>query len=101
MLPSLLEDDFVPLHDEESENEKEKFENYKMKDEYYNKSQDPKRRKVEVQEGKEILNTKMKNEMENLKKFNEFEKNITNKQRVFIFLIYHVCTCNMKVVCRI
>jgi hypothetical protein len=74
----VVQDVLSPLHDEESENEKEDFEKYKMKDDYYNKTQDVKKRKLEVEEGMELLNGKMKDELTNLKKFNDFEKDINN-----------------------
>lgn len=75
-----VEDNFVHLHDEESENEREEFEKYKTNDEYYNKSADMKKRKIEMHEGMENLTNKMKDELGNLKKYDEFEKSINSLQ---------------------
>lgn len=68
----------APIHDEESENQREEFELYKLKDDYYNKNPNLEKRRVELEEGHELLNSKMKDELTNLKKYNDFENGINN-----------------------
>jgi hypothetical protein len=73
-----VQDVQAPLHDEESENQREEFEFYKLKDDYYNKNSDLEKRRVQVEEGHDLLNNKMKDELTNLKKYNDFENGINN-----------------------
>ena len=60
-----------------------KFDDYKNKDEYYNKLSplDLKKRKIEQEEGMENLSIQIKAELNNMKMFNEFEKEINTFKR--------------------
>jgi hypothetical protein len=75
-LPSIVDDKFIDMHDEEYENSKKPFEYYKSNEEYYNMSSNPKKRKLEVQDGREILYEQMKEVSKDLKSTNSFVKDI-------------------------
>jgi hypothetical protein len=72
---SLVDEKFIPIHDEEIENSKIPFEFYKTNEEYYNISS---KRKQEVEEGREILNEQMKKVSKDLKSSDSFLKDINN-----------------------